>query len=62
MNFAAYIERQKSLIRHRHDGEIYLVRKDETLPLDKCDELLSELDGLRGFNKDERMSYGRETV
>ncbi len=45
-----------------HDGEIYLVRKDETLPLDKCDELLSELDGLRGFNKYERMNYGRETV
>lgn len=62
MNFAAYIERQKSLIRHRHDGEIYLVRKDEALPLDRCAELLEELDSLRGFNKRERMKYGREAV
>ena len=62
MNFAAYIERQKNLIKHRHDGEVYLVRKDENLPLDKCDELLSELESLKGFNKRERMSFGREAV
>lgn len=62
MNFAAYIERQKNLIRHRHDGEVYLVCKDENLPLDKCGELLNELEGLKGFNKRERMSLNREAV
>ena len=62
MNFAAYIERQKSIIRHRHDGEIYLVRKDENVPLDSRAALLNELDGLKGFNKRERMKYGREAV
>ncbi|MDE6355705.1 MAG: hypothetical protein K2L67_00465 [Clostridia bacterium] len=62
MNFAAYIERQKSLIRHRHDGEVYLVRKDENVPLDKCGELLSELESLKGFNKRERMNLRREVV
>ena len=29
MNFTAYIERQKSIIRHRHDGETYLLQRGE---------------------------------
>ena len=57
MTFAAYIERQKSIIRNRHEGEMFLIRKDEVIQLTESDVLLNELSSFKGLNTDERMSY-----
>ena len=54
MNFAAYIERQKSLIRSRHEGETFLIEKGEVIPVLDSEQLLYELDNMRGLNKRER--------
>ena len=57
MTFAAYIERQKSIIRNRHEGEMFLIRKDEIIQLTESDMLLNELSSFKGLNTDERMAY-----
>lgn len=57
MTFTAYIERQKSIIRNRHDD--FLIRKDEGVRLTESDMLLNELDSFKGLNTDERMNYGK---
>lgn len=62
MNFTAYIERQKNLIRHRHDGETYLIEKGEVTPLSESDKILCELSDLKGLNKRERLNLRREAV
>lgn len=62
MNYTAYIERQKHLIRHRHDGETYLIGKGEEIPVSDSRKLLFELDGLKGLNKRERLDLRREAV
>ncbi len=54
MNFTAYIERQKSLIRGRHTGETYLLVKGESMPLSVSEKLLCELSSLKGLNVRER--------
>lgn len=59
MNFAAYIERQKSLIRSRHMGETFLIEKGETIPVYDSERLLCELDNMRGLNKRERRAFSR---
>lgn len=59
MNFTAYIERQKSLIRGRHVGETYLVRKEESMPLSVSEKLLGELSSLKGLNTRERLKEVR---
>lgn len=56
MNFTAYIERQKNLIRSRHEDANFLIEKDQPLP--DTDKLLNELDSLRGLNVFERVKCG----
>ena len=63
MTYTAYIERQKSIIRHRHDGETYLLQRGEEIPvITESDKLLFELDSLKGLNKRERLNLRREAV
>ena len=62
MNFTAYIERQKNIIRHRRDGETYLIQKGEEIPLSETDRLLIELESLKGLNRRERINLRREAV
>lgn len=59
MNYIAYIERQKGLIRGRHVGETYLVRKEECMPLSVSEKLLGELSSLKGLNTRERLKEVR---
>lgn len=59
MNFTAYIERQKSLIRERHEGELFLLEKGEVIPLSESEKLLSELAEIKGLNTRERQLFRR---
>lgn len=59
MNFTAYIERQKSIIRSRHEGETFLIEKGEVIPVSESEKLLSELSRLKGLNKRERLGARR---
>lgn len=54
MNFTAYIQNQKSRIRARHEGELFLVSADGVYPLRDTEEILSEMNGLPGLNVSER--------
>ena len=54
MNFAAYIQRQKNIIRSRHEGETFLIQKGEVTALSESERILYELESLRGLNKRER--------
>lgn len=54
MNFTAYIERQKSIIRDRHEGDVYLIEKGEYIPVTESDKLFVELTKSRGLNTRER--------
>ena len=60
MTFTAYIQRQKSLIRSRHDGEVICVREREQI-LPECDTevLFDELTSLKGLNTAERQQYSK---
>ena len=55
MNFTAYIERQKSIIRKKHEGEEFLMHRGEVIPMDEREKLLKELANLGGLNKSERL-------
>lgn len=55
MNFTAYIERQKNLIRSRHVGETYLLQKGESMPLSVSEKILGELSSMKGLNTCERL-------
>lgn len=59
MNFTAYIERQKSLIRERHEGELFLLEKGEVIPLSESEKLFAELAELKGLNTRERQYFRR---
>lgn len=50
MNFTAYIERQKSIIRERHEGEIFLMHRGEVIPMSESERLLKELSDMKGLN------------
>lgn len=54
MNYSAYIERQKKLIRSRHEGEVFLFQKGEAIELTNCERLFCELEKSRGLNTRER--------
>ncbi len=54
MNFTAYIERQKKIIRKRHEGETILISRGQTLNLSEEDEIFYELSRLKGLNVRER--------
>ncbi|MBD5583953.1 MAG: hypothetical protein HDQ88_02640 [Clostridia bacterium] len=59
MNFTAYIERQKTLIRERHEGETFLIEKGEVIPLTESDKLFAELAEMKGLNTRERLFFRR---
>ncbi|MDE6586478.1 MAG: hypothetical protein K2K80_07355 [Clostridia bacterium] len=59
MNFTAYIERQKGLIRSRHEGDTFLLQKGEVIPVSNSEKLFAELEKSRGLNTLERAAYGR---
>lgn len=59
MTFTAYVERQKKLIRSRHEGEVYLIEKGETVPLTDSSKLLADLSSFKGLNTNERIIYWR---
>ncbi|MDE6441692.1 MAG: hypothetical protein K2L12_02940 [Clostridia bacterium] len=59
MNFTAYIERQKRLIRNRHEGETFLIHNGETLPLNESEKLFSDLNSLKGLNTLERLKMSK---
>lgn len=59
MNFTAYIERQKNLIRDRHEGDVYLVQNGDFIPVTESDKLFADLKKSRGLNTRERMRYGK---
>lgn len=58
MNFAAYIQRQKNLIRSRHEGETFLIENGELIPIPDREKLFGELDSLSGLNVFERLRSG----
>ena len=59
MTFTAYIERQKSIIRNRHEGEVFLIRKEEVIQLNDSEKLLNELSSFKGLNTAERQNFSR---
>lgn len=59
MNFTAYIQRQKFLIRRRHEGECFLMQSGEEIPVSDRDRLLGELESMRGLNVEERTGLFR---
>lgn len=59
MNFTAYIERQKGLIRSRHEGETVLFHKGEAISMSNSEKLFIELEKSRGLNTRERAAYMR---
>lgn len=59
MNFTAYIERQKYLIRERHEGELFLLDKGEVVPVTESDKLFAELAKIKGLNTRERLYFRR---
>ncbi|MBO5328854.1 MAG: hypothetical protein J6B04_06750 [Clostridia bacterium] len=54
MNFTAYIQRQKLLIRERHVGEEFLMVGNGATPVRSSDEIFEELDNMQGLNTKER--------
>lgn len=59
MNFTAYIERQKNLIRSRHEGETFLVTKEEIVFVNDTERILKELAALKGLRCGERACVKR---
>ena len=57
MTFTAYIQRQKNMIRNRHEGETFLLERGEVFELDESQRLLQNLSKRKGLNTRERMSY-----
>ena len=55
MNFTAYIQRQKRIIRSRHEGETFLIENGELIPIHDTEKLFEELDSLCGLNVFERI-------
>lgn len=61
MNFSAYIERQKNIIRSRREGSVIYNEKGFEYYLSETEKLFSELNEIKGLNTAERMNaiYGR---
>ena len=62
MNFTLYIERQKQIIRTRHEGETFLIDKGECIPVNECERLFLELSNSKGLNMRERQAYARRKI
>lgn len=59
MSFTAYIERQKSLIRSRHETEEMRIFVEEERGYADTQTLLEELSSLKGLNTAERQQYSK---
>ncbi|MCD7728795.1 MAG: hypothetical protein LUI60_02640 [Clostridia bacterium] len=57
MTFATYVERQKSIIREKHLGEEHFIIGGQEVPLKSREQILREIEGMRGLNKNERGEY-----
>ncbi|MCD8371974.1 MAG: hypothetical protein LUD27_01585 [Clostridia bacterium] len=57
MTFATYVERQKNIIRERHLGEEHFVIGGQEVPVKTREQLLGEIEGMKGLNKAERCGY-----
>ena len=57
MNFAAYIQKQKCAIRSRHEGKTYLISAENVVAVRPTEEILAEIENMKGLNKKERMFY-----
>ena len=60
MTFTAYIERQKSLIRSRHETEIILAEEESRVA--DSDTLFEELSSIKGLNVAERLEFSKVFV
>ncbi len=60
MTFTAYIERQKNLIKSRHDGDDFTVTEGEGEPQSESQKLFEDLNSLKGLNTLERLSFTRK--
>ena len=59
MTFTAYIQRQKSLIRSRRDGERPAFKSNVIIPEYDTEKLIEELTSLKGLNTAERQRYSK---
>jgi hypothetical protein len=57
MTYFAYIQRQKQLIRERHEGETYLFTQNTVIAVRPTEQIFNELDNLEGLNKAERSAH-----
>ena len=58
MTFTAYIQRQKSLIRSRREGEPSVkYEREEIIPEYDTETLFGELSAMKGLNTAERQRY-----
>jgi hypothetical protein len=60
MTFSAYVDRQKFLIRQRHEGETYLLGGNKIYAVRDSERILIEMENLKGLNKAERLSFSRK--
>lgn len=59
MTFTAYIERQKNIIKNRHESDFLVLQRTAYFPEDS-EQLFRELLSLGGLNTDERLNARRE--
>jgi hypothetical protein len=57
MTYFSYIQRQKQLIRARHEGETYLFTQNTVIALRPTEQIFEEMDKLEGLNKNERKDF-----
>ncbi len=57
MNFTAYIQSQKTMIRRR--GSAFMAEDGSVSVVPSREKLLSELDGIKGLNVEDRERYAR---
>ena len=62
MTFTSYIERQKSIIRSRHEGEMYYSNQNQDIRATESERIFAELISLGGLNKRERQRLSQEAV
>ena len=61
MTFTAYIQRQKSLIRSRREGEpCAKTEREEVMPEYDTETLFGELSAMKGLNTAERQRYSHD--
>jgi hypothetical protein len=62
MTFFAYVDRQKYLIRQRHEGETFLLDGKAEINIRDSEQILVEMSNLKGLNKSERLFYSQRRI